>query len=217
MSPNIIYSAIKKQKIIPLFFHSHIDICIQTIDTLYGCGIRIVEFTNRGDNALDSFRELAVIASTRWKDLLLGIGTIRTAQQAKDFIEAGAAFIISPFVVEEIAPVISEKNIPWMPGCITPYEINIAVNLGCQLVKLFPGNLISPDYVKGIKEIFPGIDFMPTGGVGTDPDELKKWFQAGVCAVGMGSKLVSKDLLAAGDYGSIAERTVNVLDIAHRL
>lgn len=212
-----IISAIQSQKVLPLFFYPDFERCSNTIDALYQSGIRVVEFTNRGEEALQIFSQLIAARATKWPELLLGIGTVRNAAQAQAFIDAECDFLISPFVVEEIAPVVNAANIVWMPGCITPYEINLAVNFGCTMVKLFPGNLISPDYVKAIREIFPSTYFMPTGGVGLDPSELKSWFTAGVSAVGMGSKLVSKELLEKGDYATIAQRTKTALEIINAL
>ena len=139
--------------------------------------------------------------------MYLGIGTIKNAAQAQAFIDAGADYIISPGLVEEAAAVADKNNVLWVTGCMTPTEIIKAENLGAKLIKIFPGNILGPGFVSGIKELFSGLQFMITGGVEPEEANLRGWFGAGVAAVGMGSKLITKTSLENKDYSKITQLT----------
>jgi 2-dehydro-3-deoxyphosphogluconate aldolase/(4S)-4-hydroxy-2-oxoglutarate aldolase len=143
--------------------------------------------------------------------LLMGVGTIKNLQQAEDYLKAGADFLVSPGFVAEVASYAVSKDIFYAPGCMTPSEIIAAENAGIKFIKLFPGNMLGPEFLSGIKDIFPKLLFMPTGGVDTTKENIEGWFQAGVCAVGMGSKLISKKLMEQKDYLTIEKMTREVL------
>jgi len=207
----IIIEKTKEQKLLPLFYHDDKNVCVEVTRALYAAGIRAIEFTNRGKNALDNFKALLQLRNESMKDLLLSVGTIRTASQAESFIEAGADFLISPVFDADVADAAYLNKVLWIPGCMTPTEIHVAESAGCKLVKLFPGNVLGPAFVSGIKELFPDMDFMPTGGVEVDKKNLEDWFKAGVCAVGMGSKLISKRILEEKNYKQITELTKQAL------
>lgn len=209
-SENIIRQ-LKQQKLLPLFYHSDAIVCLAVTKALYAAGIRSIEFTNRGEAALKNFKQLVAARNENMKDLLLAVGTIRTAEQANQFIQAGADYLISPIFDTDVCDAAYINKILWIPGCMTPTEIHVAELAGCRLVKLFPGNVPGPTFVSGIKELFPAIDFMPTGGVETNKENLEAWLKAGVCAVGMGSKLISKELMEAKDYATIETKTKEVL------
>ena len=209
----IIIRQIKQQKILPLFYHGDKEVCLEVTKALYAAGIRAVEFTNRGEKALANFKALVNAKNGYMKDLVLAAGTIRTAEQANRFIEAGVDFLISPVFDTDVYDAAYINKILWVPGCMTPTEIHIAENAGCRLVKLYPGNVLGPSFVSGIKELFPEIDFMPTGGVELSKENLEAWFASGVCAVGMGGKLISKKLLELKDYAAIEKNTREVLKI----
>ena len=145
--------------------------------------------------------------------MLLGVGTIKNLQDAENYISAGADFMVSPGFIREVAGYATGKNIFYAPGCMTPSEIIAAENSGIKFIKLFPGNLLGPEFLSSIKEIFPKLLFMPTGGVDTTKENIEGWFKAGVCAVGMGSKLISKKLMEAKDYGAIENNTREVLGL----
>lgn len=211
-SENIIQQ-LKQQKMLPLFYHNDVTACIEVVKALYAAGIRLIEFTNRGEFALKNFIALNEARNANMKDLLLAVGTIRTAEQANEFTEAGADFLISPIFDLEVSQAANRNKTLLIPGCMTPTEIHVAENAGCKLVKLFPGNLLGPSFVRGIKELFPAVDFMPTGGVETNKENLDAWFASGVCAVGMGSKLISKKILNAKDYASIESETRRVMEL----
>ncbi|MEJ7678542.1 MAG: hypothetical protein WKG06_11925 [Segetibacter sp.] len=145
--------------------------------------------------------------------MMLGIGTIKNGEQARSFIEEGADYIISPGFVKEAADEANKAGLLYVPGCMTPTEIMVAEQYGCQFIKLFPGNILGADFMSAIKELFPDLMFMPTGGVDLDKENISGWFKAGVRAVGMGSKLISKSLLEQKDYSKIASLTKEVVDI----
>lgn len=208
---DIVIEQIQKQGVLPLFYHPDTQLCIDVVKALYAGGIRSIEFTNRGAAALDNFKALVNEKKTSMPDLLLGIGTIRNAQQAEAFIEAGADFVISPFFDATVCDAAYMNKILWIPGCMTPTEIHVAQNAGCKLVKLFPGNVLQPGFVSAVKELFPGMLFMPTGGVEPTKESLQSWYSAGVCAVGMGSKLLTKQLLDQKNYNGLQEQTKKLL------
>lgn len=206
-----ILNLIPQQGILPLYFYKDTEVTINVLRTLYHAGIKTVEYTNRGEAALKNFRAMRKVCDAELKGMYLGVGTIKNAKTAQAFIDAGVDYIISPGLVESVAEVADDNNMLWVPGCMTPSEIIAAENLGARFVKLFPGNLLGPSFLSGIKDIFPDLLFMPTGGVDTTKENLAGWFKAGVCAVGMGSKLISKDLLANKDYAKIESLTLEVL------
>ena len=208
---------IPEQGILPLYFYKDPEVTLQVLRALYNAGIRSVEYTNRGEAALQNFKKMRQLCDSELKEMYLGIGTIKNAKAAKTFIEAGADFIISPGLVEEVAEVADEKNMLWVPGCMTPTEIIRAENLGAKMIKLFPGNILGPEFMSAIKALFPDLLFMPTGGVDLDKENIEQWLKAGVCAVGMGSKLISKQLLEQKDYTKIEQLAKQALDILKSL
>lgn len=206
-----ILQAIVQQGILPLYFFKDTQVSIEVLKALYRAGVTAVEYTNRGEAALTNFKALRTLVDAEMPGMYLGIGTIKNKEQALAFIEAGADYLISPGLVPAVAEVADAHGILWVPGAMTPSEIIAAENLGASFVKLFPGNMLGPDFMSTIKEIFPTMLFMPTGGVDTTKENIGAWFKAGVCAVGMGSKLISKTLLEAKDYATIEAATKEVL------
>lgn len=180
---------------------------------LYHAGIRTVEYTNRGEAALNNFKKLRSVVDAEMPGMYLGIGTIKDGAMAQTFIDAGADYIICPGLVESVAEVADRHGILWVPGCMTPSEIIKAETLGAKMVKLFPGNILGPGFMSAIKELFPNLLFMPTGGVELDRGNIESWLKAGVCAVGMGSKLVSKDVMENKKYAELTASTKEALDI----
>lgn len=208
----IIFDLIPAQGILPLYFNKDIDVCVEILRALYRAGVKTVEFTNRGEAAFVNFKEMKRVCEVEMKDMYLGIGTIKNGDMAQQFIDAGADYIICPGLIESVAAVADKNNMLWVPGCMTPTEIIKAETLGAKMIKLFPGNLLGPEFMSGIKELFQGLTFMPTGGVDTTKENLSAWFKSGVSAVGMGSKLVSKQLMEAKDYATIEKMTVEVME-----
>jgi len=207
------YRVLLGQKLLPLYYHESAEVSTGILQALYDAGIRIVEYTNRGEQALDHFKLLRKAVDKRMPGLLLGIGTIKSRKQAKKFIEAGADFIVCPSMNEEVAGVAEGAELLWIPGCMTPTEIAAAENAGAALVKIFPGNILGPAFVTAVKELFPGLRFMPTGGVEAEEGNLDAWFRAGVSGVGMGSKLITKELVAQQDYDGLRSATVKALQM----
>ena len=206
-----------KEKILPLFYNDSIETSIKILKTLYNAGIKIVEYTNRGANALNNFVELRKIVNEEMPGLQLGAGTVKSTVDAQLFITAGADFIVSPIVNADVAKIAEKAGLLWIPGCMTPTEIFTAETNGATVVKIFPGNILGDSYITSIKELFPNILFMPTGGVEVSKENLSAWFNAGVCAVGMGSKLISKSILENKDYEKLSMDTKQVLQIIQSL
>ena len=204
---------IPEQGILPLYFNKDTEVSVNILKALYKAGIRTVEYTNRGEAALTNFKKLKEVCSNELSGMLLGVGTIKNPESAQAFIDAGADYIISPGLVEDVAAVAEKNGLLWVPGCMTPSEIIKAEQLGAKFVKLFPGNILGPAFMSTIKELFPGILFMPTGGVELDKDNISGWFKAGVSAVGMGSKLISKDVMEKQKYDELIASTKEALEI----
>ncbi|HKH63112.1 MAG TPA: bifunctional 4-hydroxy-2-oxoglutarate aldolase/2-dehydro-3-deoxy-phosphogluconate aldolase [Flavitalea sp.] len=204
---------IPQQGILPLYFYKDTEVSIQVLKALFNAGIRTVEYTNRGEAALKNFKEMRRVCDTELKGMYLGVGTIKDSASAQAFIDAGADYLISPGLVEDAIKVADKNGIFWVPGCMTPTEIIRAEQLGAKMVKLFPGNILGPSFLSAVKELFPNLLFMPTGGVDLDKENISGWFKAGVCAVGMGSKLISKQLLEQKDYAKIEELTKEAIGI----
>lgn len=203
--------AIIDQGILPLYFNTDETVSIEVLRAIYKAGIKAVEYTNRGDAALSNFKKMVTIRNSEMPGILLGVGTVKNKEQAESYMNAGADFLVSPGFVPEIATYAANKNVLYAPGCMTPSEIIAAENTGIKFIKLFPGDMLGPKFLTTIKEIFPKLLFMPTGGVDTTKENIESWFKAGVVAVGMGSKLISKQLMEAKDYTTIEKATKEVL------
>ncbi len=212
-----ILNLITSQGMLPLYFYKDTEVTLSVLRSLYNAGVRTVEYTNRGEAALKNFREMKKVCDSELQGMYLGVGTIKNAEAAQAFIDAGADYIISPGLVEDAARVADKNDMLWVPGCMTPTEIIKAEQLGAKLVKLFPGNLLGPGFLSAIKELFPNLLFMPTGGVDLSKENIGGWFKAGVCAVGMGSKLISKELLEQKDYAKIQSLTTEVMNTINSL
>jgi len=213
----IVSDKIVHQGILPLYFNADETVSVEVLRAIYNAGVRAVEYTNRGEAALNNFKKLVEVKDKETQDMLLGVGTIKTLQQAESYLNIGADFLVSPGLIPEVVDYANSKNIFYAPGCMTPSEIIAAENKGIAFIKLFPGNLLGPEFVSSIKEIFPKLLFMPTGGVDTTKENLEAWFKSGVSAVGMGSKLISKKLMEQKDYAAIEKMTKEVLEIIQKI
>src|SRR5690606_6524844 len=208
-----VLNLVLNQGMLPLFFHPSENITINITRSLYEAGVKVIEYTNRGEEALSNFAKLKTEALKTMPGLELGIGTIKTAEEAQSFIDAGADFIVAPTINPEVANKANEKGLLWVPGCMTPTEISLAQQNGASLIKIFPANILGTAFISSIKELFPGQAFMPTGGVDLSKENIQGWFQAGVKAVGMGSKLVSKEILNNEQYDLLKKNTMEVLNV----
>lgn len=202
-----------RQGVLPLYYNQNADVSIAVLKALYSAGIRTVEYTNRGEAALENFKALRKVCENEMQDLQLGIGTIKTGKEAKAFADAGADYLVSPGVVKAAAKVADKNGLLYIPGCLTPTEMIRAENMGALMVKLFPGNLLGPGYISAVKELFPNLKFIITGGVEPEEENLRAWFNAGASAVGMGGKLVTKQVLESRDYTQITTLTQHSLHL----
>ena len=182
-------AALLRYPVVPVFYHADAAYAQRIVQACYAGGIRVFEFVNRGEQALAVFKQLQGFVAQQCPDMILGIGTIYKAAEAEQFIAAGAAFVVQPLATAEVADVCRAHDIPWLPGAFTPTEIYNASELGAAVVKIFPGNLVGPDYVKALRGPMPHIKLMVTGGVEPTRESVSAWFGAGVNAVGMGSQL----------------------------
>lgn len=204
---------IKEAGFLPLFYHDDADVCLAVTKALYNAGVRCIEFTNRGNKSLPNFKLLVAARNENMKDLLLAIGTIKTGNEAQQFIDAGADFLISPVFDSSVCDTAYLNKVLWIPGCTSPTEIHVAEKAGCKMIKLFPGNILGPGYIEAILPLFRGLHFVVTGGVDTSRENLEAWFNAGVAGVGLGSKLMSKQLLEEQNYTAIELGTKKVVEI----
>ena len=199
--------------LIPLFFNNDVDIAKKILKACYDGGARLLEFTARGDFAVEIFSELSKYAITKLPGMIMGVGSVTDAAAASLYMQLGANFIVTPVLREDIALVCNRRKVLWSPGCGTLTEIARAEELGCEIVKLFPGGIYGPNFVKGIKGPQPWTSIMPTGGVAPTKENLEAWFNAGVTCVGMGSKLIAKEANGTYDFVKIENKTRESLQI----
>jgi len=210
-------TAMKKTGMIPLFFHNDIELSKKVLKACYDGGARLMEFTARGDFAHEVFGELTKFAIAELPGMIMGVGSVTDGAAASLYMALGANFIVTPVLREDIAIACNRRKVLWSPGCGTLTEITRAEELGCEIVKLFPGDIYGPQFVKGIKGPQPWTSVMPTGGVAPDKENLKSWFNAGVTCVGMGSQLISKEIIANKDYEKLKQDVAKVLSIIKNL
>jgi len=197
MSEKNITKSLMDAGMIPVFYHEDIETCKNVITACYKGGLRVFEYTNRGEKALENYPILKEFAAKNCEGMLFGIGSINNATQAASFIMLDADFIVSPFLDKDIASICDTNDIYWIPGCATLTEISTAEKHGADIIKIFPGNILGPGFVKAVKGPMPHLKLMPTGGVSPTKENLEAWFNAGVVCVGMGSNLLTKDAIAA--------------------
>ena len=210
-------SVMEQTGLIPLFFNSDVDIAKKILKACYDGGARLLEFTARGDFAVEIFSELSKYAITKLPGMIMGVGSVTDAAAASLYMQLGANFIVTPVLREDIALVCNRRKVLWSPGCGTLTEIARAEELGCEIVKLFPGGIYGPNFVKGIKGPQPWTSIMPTGGVAPTKENLEAWFNAGVTCVGMGSKLIAKEANGTYDFVKIENKTRESLQIIKAL
>jgi 2-dehydro-3-deoxyphosphogluconate aldolase/(4S)-4-hydroxy-2-oxoglutarate aldolase len=204
----------KETGMVPVFYHKDSGVCKNVVKACYDGGVRVFEFTNRGDFATLVFAELNKWAIENCPEMILGVGSVIDEGTAAMYLALGANFIVSPVIDEGTARVCNKRKVAWSPGCGSVTEINKAHELGAEVVKIFPGSQVGgPEFVKAVKGPMPWASVMPTGGVTPDEANLKAWFQAGVTCVGMGSQLFPKEVLDAGNYSLITEKCKEVLNI----
>lgn len=196
---------------VPLFYNADIELGKKVLKACYDGGARLMEFTARGDFAFEVFSELNKYAIKELPGMIMGVGSITDAAAASLFMQMGANFIVTPSLREDIATACNRRKVLWSPGCGSLTEINRAEELGCEIVKLFPGSIYAPSFVKAIKGPQPWTSIMPTGGVSTEESNLKEWFNAGVTCVGMGSKLITKEILEKERFDDLKNKVAQTL------
>ena len=203
---------------VPVFFHSQLEVCQQVVRACYEGGVRVFEFTNRGDYAHEIFSTLNKFVAKEMPDMKMGVGSVVDAGTASLYIQLGADFIVSPVLSVDMAKVCNRRKIGWSPGCGSLSEISYAEELGAEVVKIFPGTQVGgPAFVKAVLGPCPWTSIMPTGGVAPTEENLKGWFEAGVHCVGMGSKLITKEVIANQDYDTLTATTQEAMSIIQRL
>lgn len=210
-------NVMKETGLVPLFYNSDLEISKKVLKACYDGGARLLEFTARGDFAHEIFGELTKYAIAELPGMIMGVGSVTDGASASRFMALGANFIVTPVLREDIAIVCNRRKVLWSPGCGTLTEISRAEELGCEIVKLFPGDIYGPNFVKGIKGPCPWTSIMPTGGVDTSEENLKGWFNAGVTCVGMGSKLISKEIVANKDFKTLEDNVRTVLNTINKI
>lgn len=207
----------EEQGMVPLFFHPDIEVCKQVVKACYDGGARLLEFTNRGTYAHEVFTQLSKYCDENLPGMVLGVGSVTDAASASLYMACGASFIVTPSLRKDIAIVCNRRKVLWAPGIATLTEIGTAEEMGCEIVKLFPGSVYGPNFIKSIMAPQPWTKVMPTGGVTLEEDNLKAWFAGGAVCVGMGSKLISKDLVANRDFAELTNRVSSTLKLISTL
>ena len=199
---------------VPVFYHADLEVGKQVLRACYEGGVRVFEFTNRGDYAHETFAALNKHVAKEMPDMLMGVGSVMDAGTAALYIQLGAEFVVSPILSIDIAKVCNRRKIGWSPGCGSLSEISYAEELGAEVVKIFPGTQVGgPAFVKAVLGPCPWTSIMPTGGVDPSEENLRGWFEAGVHCVGMGSKLITKEVTANGDYDTLSKTAAEALAI----
>lgn len=212
-----VLSAMKETGMVPVFYHSDIEVAKNVVKACYDGGVRVFEFTNRADFAHEVFRELVKFATKECPEMIMGIGSIVDAPTAALYIQMGANFIVGPLFNPEVAKVANRRLIPYSPGCGSVSEVGYAQEMGCDVCKVFPGDVLGTAFVKGLKAPMPWSNLMVTGGVKPEESNLKGWFDAGVTCVGMGSNLFPTDLIKAKDWAGITKLCSDALEIIKKV
>jgi 2-dehydro-3-deoxyphosphogluconate aldolase/(4S)-4-hydroxy-2-oxoglutarate aldolase len=202
----IIREALRKSLMVPVFYNEDYEVCEAVMSICFEEGIDMFEFTNRGAKAAENFDRLQQLARTKFPGKFIGIGTIKTVNEAEQFLRLDPSFVVSPLVKTAVGEMCAARQIPWMPGCLTPTEIQEASENGASVIKIFPASAIAPSYIKAIRAVFPDIYLMPTGGIRAEKASLKEWFDAGVWCVGMGSELLDRELVQHKRWNELREK-----------
>lgn len=208
-----VMSALRETGMVPVFYHADLEIAKKVLKACYDGGVRAFEFTNRGDFAQEVFGELVKYANRELPGMILGIGSVVDPGTAAMYLQLGANFVVGPLFNPEVAPICNRRLVPYCPGCGSVSEVGKAQEMGCDICKVFPGDVLGPKFVKGLRAPMPWSNIMVTGGVKPEKENLKGWFDAGVTCVGMGSNLFPKEMIAAGDWAGITALCKSALEI----
>ncbi len=208
----------KESGVIPVFYHSDLEVCKSVVKACYDGGLRLFEFTNRGDFAHEIFSELNKFIIKEMPGMILGTGSVVDAGTASLYIQLGSNFIVSPVVKEEMALVCNRRKILWSPGCGSLTEISRAEELGAEVVKIFPAPSVGgPEFVKTVRGPQPWTNIMPTGGVNPTEESLRTWFDAGVYCVGMGSNLVTSEIINNKDWKLLTDNVTTLVSLYKKI
>lgn len=202
--------------VVPVFYNKDVEVAKAVVKACYEGGVRAFEFTNRGDFAHEIFRDLVKWAAAECPELALGVGSVVDPATAALYMQLGACFVVGPLFNAEVARVCNRRQVPYTPGCGSVTEVGAAQEAGCELCKVFPGDVLGPKFVKGLLAPMPWSKLMVTGGVEPTAENLSSWFKAGVFCVGMGSKLFPKERIAAADWQYITDKCREALSLAVR-
>ena len=197
--------------LVPVFYNGDIEVAKGVVKACWDGGAKAVEFTNRGDRAQGVFIELSSWCDAEFQDVILGACTIIDPSTAAQYINSGANFIVGPSFNKDVAKICNRRMVPYMPGCQTPTEISEAEEMGADIVKLFPANVLTPKFVKAVMGPSPRTQLMPSGGVQTDQEDIAKWIEAGAVALNIGSELVRRDLMEDHRFDVIRENVEKCL------
>lgn len=208
-----VLATMQQTGLVPVFYHADAAVAKQVLKACYDGGVRAFEFTNRGDFAQEVFAELVKYAAAELPGMILGIGSVVDSGTAALYLQLGANFVVGPIYNPAVVPVCNRRLVPYCPGCGSASEVSAAQEAGCDLCKVFPGDVLGPAFVKGLRAPMPWSRLMVTGGVKPERANLEAWFKAGVTCVGMGSNLFPKDVIAAGDWPRITALCRDALQI----
>ncbi len=213
-----VLNAVHETGIVPVFYNGDLEKAKGIARACNAGGIKVLEFTNRGDHAWEVFSALHTYCQKELPDAILGAGSVLDPGTASMYISAGASFIVGPVTNPDVAKVCNRRKVPYVPGCGTASEISYAEELGADIVKIFPGSAVGgPGFVRDVLAPMPWSSIMPTGGVDITEESLKPWFDAGVVSVGMGSRLVSSDVVANSDWATLEQRSKDVVALIKKL
>lgn len=198
---------------VPVFYNKDVEITCQVVKACYDGGVRAFEFTNRGDFAHEVFAQVVKFAANECPEMAIGVGSIVDAPTASLYMQLGACFVVGPLFNPDVAKVCNRRSVPYTPGCGSISEVGFAQEAGCTICKVFPGDVLSPKFVKGLLAPMPWSKLMVTGGVEPTGENLQSWFKAGVFCVGMGSKLFPKEVIQTGDWSAITAKCTEAFDI----
>ena len=206
-----------ESRMVPLFYHSDFQVAKNILQACYNGGARLIEFTNRGDFAIKVFSELIKFASKELPGMIVGIGSVTDSAAASQYMLLGANFVVTPVLREDIAIVCNRRKVLWIPGCGSLSEIAKAEEMGCEFIKLFPGNVYGPDFIKSVKAPQPWSSIMPTGGVSIEKSNLLGWFKGGADCVGLGSQLISKEVLINQDFKKLEKNVLDTIQFIQKI
>ena len=212
-----VINKIMELRMVPLFYHSDFQVAKNILQACYNGGARLIEFTNRGDFAIEVFSKLIKFASKELPGMIVGIGSVTDSAAASQYMLLGANFVVTPVLREDIAIVCNRRKVLWIPGCGSLSEIAKAEEMGCEFIKLFPGNVYGPDFIKSVKAPQPWSSIMPTGGVSIEKSNLLGWFKGGADCVGLGSQLISKEVLINQDFKKLEKNVLDTIQFIQKI